>query len=72
MYMTDLRRELKRVTKLLDAAEKTIINPKKIDDAFMKAYDQVKLLRIKKATLESRLKNYGKDNCVLPVYFPEI
>lgn len=71
-YSHQLRVDLRKVTKQLEAMEREIENPKRVDDAFLQKYQEVNELRIKKRTLESRIKNYGKNDCVLPQWIPQI
>ena len=71
-YSHQLRVDLRKVTKQLEAMEREIAKPKIVDDAYMQKYNEVNQLRIKKRTLESRIKNYGKNDCVLPHWIPQI
>lgn len=70
MYSSQLRADLRETERELAAAEKQLENPKKIDAEFMELYRKVNLIRIKRATLKSRIENLGKDGVIFPTIIP--
>lgn len=55
-HMTELRKRLSAVSKLIAKKEEAMANPKRITDEFMEEYKKLNLLRIEKATIESRIR----------------
>lgn len=55
-HMTELRKRLVLVTNLIRQKEQAMAKPKRITDEFMAEYKKLNLLRIEKATIESRIR----------------
>lgn len=67
-YINDEKKRLEQTIEKRKELEKELEMPRDIDDAYMKTYEELRLVIIREKTIKSRIYNFGKDKGIISNY----